>query len=59
MTLIFPKVTLLDKVLACIGKFRCIVTPKNFNTIYSENPFIYVKLKRENWLRALFRRKGQ
>ena len=59
MTLIFPKVTLLDKVLACIGKVRCIVTPKNFNTIYSENPYIYIRASRESFWKALFRHRRE
>ena len=59
MTLIYPRMTLLDKLLAIFGKVRMIITPKDLNRVFSESPYIYVKLKRENWLRALFRRKDQ
>ena len=59
MTLIYPPDNLLDRLLAIFGKVRFIVTPKDLNRVFSESPYVYVKLKRENWLRALFRRKGQ
>ena len=58
MTIRPPQKNLLDKFLALFGKERDIVVPEGVDEIYDKyGPYANVKVKRENFIKALFKKK--
>ena len=60
MTVRIPPENILDKVLKLFGKEREIIIPEETDTIYKDKgPYVQIKSKRENFIKALFRKKRQ
>ena len=60
MTIRIPKKNILDRILLIIGKERDIVIPEEAGEIYEKyGPYVYIKAKRENFWKALLRKKAR
>ncbi len=59
MTIRVPPENLLDKVLKLLGKERRVIMPEEAGKIYEDKgPYVQIRVKREGFFRALFRKKN-
>jgi hypothetical protein len=58
MTIRIPPENFLDKLLKLLGKERKVIAPDGIGKIFEKmGPFVQVKLKRQSWIKAMFRKK--
>ena len=59
MTIHIPPDNILDRILAFLGKRRGIIMPTNLDKIFNQfSRHVDIKAKKENFLKALFKRKS-
>ncbi len=58
MTIQLPPTNILDKILVFFKKKRTVNKPEDIKEIYQKfGPYVYIKSKKENFFKALFKRK--